>query len=267
MTIPGSVGGAVWRKATPLGKKALDAGAPVVASLARSDRARMGERVDFKFNPQKIAISHAAKLQEIAPPKKITTETEESDDQAETPATTNSDTGGGFGYEDTIKAAGATTISLSDLTFAGDGVVKDCKQLLAWSNAQFQGVKIAPALPKLTFSWGPLRFSVNLIQVDVSYERFTPGGQPVQAKVNLRLQEIFDTLPATNPTSGGIAGRRSHTMVAGENLQHIATANYGRPGAWRALAAANGIEDPLAVRPGAVVYLPAPAELADGGSR
>jgi nucleoid-associated protein YgaU len=54
-------------------------------------------------------------------------------------------------------------------------------------------------------------------------------------------------------------------MVAGENLQHIATANYGRPGAWRALAAANGIEDPFAVRPGTVIYLPAVTELTDGG--
>ena len=105
---------------------------------------------------------------------------------------------------------------------------------------------------------------VNLIDATIKYERFTSDGTPIRAEVTIKLNARFLPPVRTNPSSGGIPGRSSHTLVTGENLQHIAMANYGRPGAWRALAAANGIENPLAVRPGMVIYVPAAGELADG---
>jgi nucleoid-associated protein YgaU len=98
----------------------------------------------------------------------------------------------------------------------------------------------------------------------VTYERFTPDGKPIAAKATLRFNACSLPPTRTNPTSGGLPGRRAHTLVAGENLQHVAVANYGRPGAWRALAAANGVENPLAVRPGTAIYIPALAELEEG---
>jgi nucleoid-associated protein YgaU len=58
-----------------------------------------------------------------------------------------------------------------------------------------------------------------------------------------------------------LPGRRAHTVTAGDSLARIATAQYGSPGRWRQIAAANGIEDPLRVRPGDRVYLPNPEEL------
>lgn len=253
-----------WQSATPTalgGGNAFSGGTPVNASLSVTGSKSPADTVNFQFNPQKIAISHAAKLQEITPPK-------QTQDKNKLP----SDTGDGndqsmLGYEDRIKAVGAMTISLNELTFSGKTVLKDCARLLGWTYAQFPERGKAAALPKLTFLWGPLNYSVILMQADISYEHFTPSGTPTRAKVNLRLQSITEPLMGTNPTSGGIPGRRSHTLAAGENLQQIAMASYGRPGAWRALAAANGIEDPLAVQPGTVIYMPAPAELADGGPR
>jgi nucleoid-associated protein YgaU len=254
MTTPASA----WQSATPT---ALGGGTSVNASLSVTGSGSPSDTVSFQFNPQKIAISHSAKLQEITPPKK-------SQDQDNQPSDTGDTSDQSMlGYEDRIKAVGATTISLSDLTFSGKNVLKDCARLLGWTYAKFPQQGKAPALPKLTFSWGPLSYSVILMQADVSYEHFTPSGTPIRAKVNLRLQSIVVPLAGTNPTSGGIPGRRSHTLVAGENLQQIATASYGRPGAWRALADANGIEDPLAVQPGMLIYLPAPDELAGGAPR
>jgi len=166
-----------------------------------------------------------------------------------------------------IQDLGETTLVLSGLIFNGADVAKTCKQFFDWSNPTTTGIA-NPALPKLSFSWGPLTYDVFLTSANITYERFTPSGKPIRAKVSLKFI-VTPPLPIpTNPTSGGIQGRRSHTLVAGENLQHIAMANYGRPGAWRALAAANGIEDPLAVRPGTVIYVPASTELAElaGGS-
>jgi nucleoid-associated protein YgaU len=171
--------------------------------------------------------------------------------------------------EAAIKNLGQTNLTLSNLIFTGAGVAKTCKQCFDWTNPTTTAACTAdPKLSKLTFEWGPLSYSVFLTSASFTYKRFAPGGIPVRAEATLKfiVNPPFPT--PTNPTSGGIQGRRSHTLVAGENLQHIAMANYGRPGAWRALAAANGIEDPLAVRPGTVIYVPASTELAElaGGS-
>lgn len=234
------------------------------------------KQVVFEYKPGKISISHAAKLQEIAPSKK----------NKDAKGSKGSAGQSGLDYEARIKEAGATTIGLSDIIFYGPNVFQDCAQLLAWTNAD-KKVGNSPKLPPLFFTWGTtLDYTVNLIQADITYERFTAGGKPIRAKANLKLNILTPpplpprsraqasgpplSLTKQNPTSGGIPGRRGHTLVAGENLQHVAMANYGRPGAWRELAAANGIEDPLAVLPGTVIYLPAPTELtelADGNSR
>jgi hypothetical protein len=125
---------------------------------------------------------------------------------------------------------------------------------------------LATRLPMLAFSWGPptaaFLYTVMLQSVTVSYTRFTELGIPIRAKVSLDLKEqpnFIDSYP-TNPTSGGPPGRSGHMVTAGETLQQIATERYGSPGTWRELAESNGIDDPLRVRPGRVLYLPHPGE-------
>jgi nucleoid-associated protein YgaU len=209
--------------------------------------------VQFTINPKKMDLSHSATTEQ----KKAVSRQVLQNNQEKVVLTA----------EQAIQDLGETTLTLSDLIFNGADVAKTCKQFFDWLNPATTG-RANPALPKLTFSWGPLTYSVFLTTAKVSYKRFTPGGKPIRAEATLTFI-VNPPLPTlTNPTSGGIQGRRSHTLVAGENLQHVAMANYGRPGAWRALAAANGIEDPLAVRPGTVIFVPASTELAElaGGS-
>jgi nucleoid-associated protein YgaU len=50
-------------------------------------------------------------------------------------------------------------------------------------------------------------------------------------------------------------------MVAGDSLASVAYAEYGDPAEWRRLADYNGIDDPLRVRAGTVLLLPAAADL------
>jgi nucleoid-associated protein YgaU len=112
-------------------------------------------------------------------------------------------------------------------------------------------------------------YTVVMQSITVKYTRFTSAGIPVRAKVNLTLFEVpslLGTLPQ-NPTSGGLVGRKAHTVGHGESLQSIATTNYGNPGAWRRIAEVNGIQDPTRVRPGDTVYLPNPQELDEAGRR
>jgi hypothetical protein len=124
-------------------------------------------------------------------------------------------------------------------------------------------VNILRSPPMLIFQWGdPFNggFLVNgyLTSVGAKITRFSAGGNPLRAEVSVTFQEEPGGLLAMlqNPTSGGVAGRKTHTVTDGENLQRIAMTTYGRPQNWRQLADANGIDDPMRVRPGRKVILP-----------
>jgi nucleoid-associated protein YgaU len=122
------------------------------------------------------------------------------------------------------------------------------------------------------FQWGPpeigFMYECNVTSATINYTRFATSGIPIRAVCAITLQEQpspLGTLP-TNPTSGGLPGRQSHTVTAGESLPGIAMSRYGTPGRWRAVAECNDVDDPLRVRPGDRLYLPNPDELM-GGTR
>jgi phage tail-like protein len=134
------------------------------------------------------------------------------------------------------------------------------------------------AQPQLSFTWGSgfNGIPVVLKSMSATYTRFTVDGQPIRAKVNLQLEQTGPPPAATgtappktvvaqgaqNPTSGGIPGRASHLFRDMENLPALAQQTYGDPTAWRAVAEANRVDDPLRLVPGTILLLPAPSEIA-----
>jgi len=216
--------------------------------------------VTFKFNPEQIQISRSA--------------------QVSNRPSASSNTGTPAGASGSIfrRAAGAR-ITVNNIWFRGSGIKHDCDQLLNWlspgggllgmaagallSAATGGVMNLAAKLPTLIFSWGPMTYEVCLINANINYVRFTDSGEPIRAKVNITMQEQPSLLAilSTNPTSGGLPGRRQHVVSSGDSLQSIANANYGSPNRWRAVADANGIDDPTRLRPGQVVYLPNPGEV------
>ncbi|MFL6124711.1 hypothetical protein [Actinophytocola sp.] len=121
-------------------------------------------------------------------------------------------------------------------------------------------------LPVLLFMWGiggPVGggAKVQLTELKASYVRFDWTGMPVMAKLEMTLEMYEQELDFTNPSSGGVPGRSQHLLADGENVIGVATAKYGTPHAWRAVAEANGLDDPLRVRSGRVLHLPGPSEL------
>lgn len=92
------------------------------------------------------------------------------------------------------------------------------------------------------------------------YTRFDQDGSASRAEITITLVEAANTLGPQNPTSGGVVGRRSVTVDAGDTLAAVAYAEYGNPNMWRALAEANNIDDPLRLRPGATLFIPAKAD-------
>lgn len=206
--------------------------------------------VTFQFNPKTITVSHSVKMTEVG-------------------------TGENGKFIASPESLGLPSIKVQDTTVDGPDIINDCEQLLWWSYAlpPASQPENKPAPPQLTFSWcdfevqGQKAISVIMQSADITYERFTPQGKPIRATVKLTLQpQVANSPGQQNPTSGGLPGRGGHVLANGETLPGIALDTYGNPASWRTLAEANHVDDPLRVSPGAVLYLPSRAELADGGA-
>jgi hypothetical protein len=121
------------------------------------------------------------------------------------------------------------------------------------------------APPFITFSWGSeTTFKSVCTQLTVAYKLFRPNGDPIRAEVKMTLKqaEAASTASSTganrgqNPTTRANAGHGVHTVRDGDTLPSIAYAAYGDATAWRAIAQANGIDNPLHVRSGRALSLP-----------
>jgi nucleoid-associated protein YgaU len=120
-----------------------------------------------------------------------------------------------------------------------------------------------PSAPWVRFKWGVLAGFVGYIKsVSAKYTLFSPTGTPLRAVCTVALEEIAEEPGKQNPTSGGLRPRRLHTIREGDSLAAIAYREYGNPALWRQVAEVNGIDDPMRLRPGRSVFLPAAEELA-----
>lgn len=108
----------------------------------------------------------------------------------------------------------------------------------------------------LRLFWPNQYFKCYISNLSATYSLFKEDGTPIRAQVQLTLSEAFDAPQGTNPTSGGPGGERIHQVIAGDSLHSIAYRYYGKPHAWRALAAHNGIDDPMRLRSGATISVP-----------
>ncbi|MFF1698131.1 LysM peptidoglycan-binding domain-containing protein [Streptomyces sp. NPDC058257] len=121
-----------------------------------------------------------------------------------------------------------------------------------------------PSPPWVIFQWGSFktaRFVAYVASVDASYTLFGTSGIPIRATCQLRLHEIPSDALAQNPTSGALTAQRVHRVVAGDSLQSLAWREYGDATVWRAIAEANGIDDPAALASGTELVLPAAQEV------
>lgn len=200
--------------------------------------------VRFVFNPERISLSHT---------------------YTNTSITATS-------IEDLIKSLGFLEIGISKVYLIGPSTQSDANTLIEWSypvpvvNAAGENEKKVEPID-LQFGWGAeLSWQVRLRSVNIAYTRFDgDSGKPIRAEVGLGMySSLAADLPHGNPTSGGPAGRSGHVLDSSECLASLAAAKYDRPGAWRIIARANAIDDPLRVAPGTAIYVPEPGELGNG---
>lgn len=125
------------------------------------------------------------------------------------------------------------------------------------------GTRASP--PKVTFRWGAVdTFLAVCTSLTVAYQLFEPNGMPIRADVKLDLKQADQASTAssgsaqkgTNPTTRAMDGHGVHTVQDGDSLPSIAYRAYGDATRWRAIAEANGIDNPLHVRRGTPLVVP-----------
>jgi nucleoid-associated protein YgaU len=199
--------------------------------------------IKFQFNPKELSLTKNAKWKRHA---------QRNAKKSAPPEFTGSDP---------CKLAIEMFLDATDTM--GDKVVKTVEQLFACcvpTDASRAHGKGSP--PWVVFKWGGMTGFTSIVSsVTAKYTLFTPGGTAVRAVCTVNLEEIAGEAGGQNPTSGALAARDVHVMVAGDTLQSLAFRAYGNPELWREIAKANEIDDPMRVRPGQRLLVPSLLEL------
>jgi hypothetical protein len=169
----------------------------------------------------------------------------------------------------TFNKGGASSLDLElifDTTDVGTTVAGYTKQLLRLleRNPNLPSEQSAVKRPPtVRFHWGEFTsFESYVKSVSVTYTYFSAAGTPLRAKAKVSLEQSEDdnTWLAQNPTSGTPHPHRVHVLQTGETLDALAALYYDNPTRWRIIAAANGVTDPLRVRPGTALTVPLSGE-------
>jgi hypothetical protein len=121
------------------------------------------------------------------------------------------------------------------------------------------------APPFVTFRWGSVDLPKSVpVSLTIQYVLFHPNGEPIRATVDLELAQAEKASTASsgsgnqpqNPTTRATRGLRVHRVQDGDSLASIAYDAYGDPTAWRTIAEANDIDNPLRLRRGTELTIP-----------
>ncbi|MCB0113724.1 MAG: LysM peptidoglycan-binding domain-containing protein [Caldilineaceae bacterium] len=119
------------------------------------------------------------------------------------------------------------------------------------------------APPICQFSWGGFVFVGVMQQANVNFTLFLPNGVPVRATADVVFKQFFDGKTETGLFSAAVTKKQSanfnkrRTVRLGDTLSMIAAQEYEDATLWRKIADANHLDDPLAIRPGDVLIIPA----------
>lgn len=155
----------------------------------------------------------------------------------------------------------------------GAGRVDDVRKLtqeLAFfiTPRQVPGQRTQYVPPALAFLWGSFQFNGMVDSLEETLDYFSPEGKPLRAAVSLSMSQPritafrfskplgrADASAQRPPNTGAGAGTTPLTPApAGATVQALAAA-AGSGADWKAIAAANGVEDPRRLAPGQLLDL------------
>jgi hypothetical protein len=206
-----------------------------------SDVKQGGTSVTVQFNPETLKVTYANQI--VQP---------QGGDQAS----------GTAGRQ--FVGAGTTKLALTlwfDVTAMEQDAVDDVRRLtqrvvyfMQPQKSDSDANRLAP--PGVRFEWGSFMFDGMVDGMEQSIEFFSPDGKPLRASISLTLsqQKILaakfegdgrvPSSPGRSPLSRATAGATLQGMVGATGSSD-----------WQSVAAANNIEDPLRLAPGAVIKL------------
>ncbi len=112
--------------------------------------------------------------------------------------------------------------------------------------------------PLVIFSWGNLNFRGIITVYRVDYTMFSMEGKPIRASVHLTIMESKDPALSSKENPFESPDRtKSRVVVEGMSLWSIAYEEYDDCEKWRIIAKANNIMNPLDIRPGQIIRVPA----------
>jgi nucleoid-associated protein YgaU len=111
------------------------------------------------------------------------------------------------------------------------------------------------APPILLVSWGSLSFECVLETVSQRFSFFLESGIPVRANLEVSFRE-YHAIEVEIESGLFIAPPTVQNIANGETLSGLAGNVMGDPSQWREIAAANNIDDPLAIPPGQPLVIP-----------
>ena len=109
--------------------------------------------------------------------------------------------------------------------------------------------------PKVTFRYGSLIFSGVITELNQTFTMFLANGMPVRAKLEVTFRSIGAEkthIPLESPDR-----TKCRTLHEGQSLWGLAYEEYGDPEKWKEIARENEITNPLRVKPGQTLKLPA----------
>ena len=212
-----------------------------------------GDPIPCQFNPTEYTLTKGAQIAEIAIPGLDSPLLQFVRGQAET----------------------LTADLFFDTTDGGTG--DGATSVTALTDKVYELVKIDPsthAPPVCTFTWSIPSFPGAQVEEPFEHQRrpgfvclvenvrqrftlFNPSGVPLRATLSVSLRE-YKTLGQQIAELSLQSADQTHTHVVaeGETLTRIAASVYDDPRQWRLIADANGIDDPLALRPGSILVVP-----------
>lgn len=111
--------------------------------------------------------------------------------------------------------------------------------------------------PIVTFIWGSVSFRGIITNVSQQFLMFLPGGKPVRAKLEVTFKAVNDDFSMMKSPLESPDRTKYKTVSEGEYLWNYANEEYDSPDMWRVIAKANGIMNPLDIRPGQMLKIPA----------
>ena len=204
------------------------------------------DKIEFPFNPKELSLAKNAKWQRQAQP--------------------NAAKAGVPEFKGAEPAKLSLEIFIDSTDTMGDKTIKLVERLFNLTVPTKESrTKGKGSPPWVIFKWGTTTvFPSYVSSVTAKYTLFTPGGMPVRAVCTVNLEEVSGEPGGQNPTSGALAARDSHTLTAGDSLQSLAYQAYGNPELWRYIAEANDIDDPMRLKLGSTVLVPALEEIQHG---